>query len=155
MRAGSINNKYTFTTIDYGEVAYGLFRIFFVITENLINKVLGPSAIVLDLDLAKRIFTKSCQYKAMLVPLKSGTRKSPSLIEWHSFQTIVEFSPVFVQINLRLQGIHLIVPVNDLDAFQILSKTLSPRLLLSVEDLYPINTVTIINFLLTWFVTQD
>jgi hypothetical protein len=46
--------------------------------------------------------------------MKSGTRKYPFVISLGSLETVKELGPIFIDIELAIEGINLIVLVNYL-----------------------------------------
>jgi hypothetical protein len=96
--------------------------------------------VIFNLNLAFWGFTDGNQNKTMLVSIKWGAGKSTSFIQRCS-DTIENLCPVFVNIELILECENLIMPIYNLDRFNVLNERKSFRLFISIINFNPINPV--------------
>ncbi len=73
----------------------------------------------------------------MFISLERGTCKSASLVRCRP-QAIKDLCPVLVYIDLRWESEYLEISVKYLDMLDVLSKTKSLILFISIVDLHPI-----------------
>ena len=120
----SIHNKEPFAHVLDDHVAYGLFGVFLIISEDLINSKVPIENVVFDLHLAFGLLSYGNKDESMFIPLEGGTSK--------------DLCPILVHVDLIGESEYLEMPVDYLDIFEVLNETKRLALFIFIVDLNPI-----------------